>query len=132
MCNKAWQSKASAQSSSQSMKLILTLWNGILICHSGALQPLNNHSRVYLKSSQHVLKLATAGKITLQGFWLWTLFLPCLNCLINWFQPGLAMVAYQVRSCFWMGAIVRENVLHILKPATILKSENYLVSATLK
>lgn len=37
MCNKAWQSKRGwlAQSSSQSMKLILTLWNGILICHSG-------------------------------------------------------------------------------------------------
>lgn len=36
MCNKAWQSKRGwlAQSSSQSMKLILTLWNGILICHS--------------------------------------------------------------------------------------------------
>lgn len=41
MCNKAWQCRGLPYSSSQSMKLILTLWNGILICHFRAWQSLN-------------------------------------------------------------------------------------------
>lgn len=74
MCNKAWQSRGLAHGSSQSMKLILTLWNGILICHSGTLQSPNTHSGSILGLVCMACNWVTARRMlgAFPTLWLWT------------------------------------------------------------